>query len=82
MTSLTVIDNAPSTGLHVAAAAGDQSFSVGSGSSEGWTLYQTKKLGSLQSTILTTASFRNSAPGESTTLIINTSASSIVEGQV
>lgn len=82
MTAFTVIDNAPSTGLHSVSANGDKTFSVGEGSSEGWTLYQTKKHGSLQATIMTTASFRNSAPGEATTLIVETSASAIVEGQL
>lgn len=82
MTNFTVIDNEASTGLHICAAAGNQTFAVGAGSSEGWSLYQTKKHGNLQATILTTASFRNTAPGEATTLIVETSASEIVHGQL
>lgn len=80
--SFTVIDNAASTGTHVCSAAGDQTFAVAEGSSEGWTLYQTKKFGNLQGNIATSALYRNAAPGTETTLIVDTSASAIVEGQL
>ena len=82
MTTHTVIDNAPSTGLHIISAAGNQTFSVGEGSSEGWTLYQSKTFGNMQGILAASALFRNTAVGEVTTLIVETSASEIVEGQL
>jgi len=79
---ITVLDDVASTGLHSVSAAGDQTFAVGEGSSEGWAVYQIKKHGNLQATIMTTASFRNPSVGSTTTLIVDTSAGAIVEGQL